>query len=125
MHRVIRQCRCIADLKLIGLLLDEMVHQGRDIIDPLSKGRDSDREHVQPEEQILPEPSILHHLQKILVRRCNDPDVHRDLLCSSHTLDLPMLQDDEARHRIAISYDTIRASLKKAERDALPPRETT
>ena len=39
------------------------------------------------------------------------------------TLDLPDLAEDEARHRIAVSYDTIRASLKRAERDALPPRE--
>ena len=39
------------------------------------------------------------------------------------TVDLAPLEADEARHRIAVSYDTIRASLKKAERDALPPRE--
>lgn len=39
------------------------------------------------------------------------------------TLDLAPLQEDEARHRVAVSYDTIRASLKKAERDSLPPRE--
>jgi predicted DNA-binding protein (MmcQ/YjbR family) len=30
---------------------------------------------------------------------------------------------DDARHRIAVSYDTIRAGLKKSARDALPPRE--
>jgi len=30
---------------------------------------------------------------------------------------------DEAAHRICISYDIIRASLKKADRAALPPRE--
>ena len=30
---------------------------------------------------------------------------------------------DEARHRLHVSYDTVRAGLKKAERDALPPRE--
>lgn len=40
------------------------------------------------------------------------------------SLALPGLDDDEARHRIAVSYDTVRASLKKSERDALPPRET-
>ena len=39
------------------------------------------------------------------------------------TLDLGPLDEDEARHRIAVSYDTIRAGLKRAERDALPPRE--
>ena len=40
------------------------------------------------------------------------------------TLDLDRTEADEARHRIAVSYDTIRNSLKKADRDALPPRET-
>ena len=39
------------------------------------------------------------------------------------TLDLVPLDADEARHRVAVSYDTIRASLKRSERDALPPRE--
>ena len=29
----------------------------------------------------------------------------------------------EARHRIVTSYDAVRASLKKSEREALPPRE--
>ncbi|MEM9796829.1 MAG: MmcQ/YjbR family DNA-binding protein [Pseudomonadota bacterium] len=32
---------------------------------------------------------------------------------------------DEARHRLAVSYDLVRASLKKAQRDALPVREAT
>ncbi|MEO0860410.1 MAG: MmcQ/YjbR family DNA-binding protein [Pseudomonadota bacterium] len=32
---------------------------------------------------------------------------------------------EEGRHRLSVSYDLIRASLKKAERDALPARETT
>ncbi|MDJ0827298.1 MAG: MmcQ/YjbR family DNA-binding protein [Rhodobacter sp.] len=30
---------------------------------------------------------------------------------------------EDARHRLTQSYDIVRASLKKAERDALPPRE--
>ena len=30
---------------------------------------------------------------------------------------------DEARHRVAVSYDIVRASLRKADRDALPQRE--
>jgi hypothetical protein len=30
---------------------------------------------------------------------------------------------ETARHRIHVSYDLVRASLKKAERDALPARE--
>jgi predicted DNA-binding protein (MmcQ/YjbR family) len=38
-------------------------------------------------------------------------------------LHLDRTEAEEARHRIAVSYDTVRAGLKKAERDALPPRE--
>lgn len=30
---------------------------------------------------------------------------------------------EELRHRLIVSYDLVRASLKKSERDALPPRE--
>lgn len=30
----------------------------------------------------------------------------------------------DARHRISVSYDLIRGGLRKAVRDALPPRET-
>ncbi len=30
---------------------------------------------------------------------------------------------DEATHRLGVSYDLVRKSLKKAVRDALPPRE--
>ncbi len=33
-------------------------------------------------------------------------------------------EPDEVLHRIGLSYDLIRASLKKAERDALPARES-
>ncbi len=40
------------------------------------------------------------------------------------SLDFAAIDEGEARHRIEVSYDTIRASLKKSERDALPPRET-
>ncbi|WP_298836926.1 MmcQ/YjbR family DNA-binding protein [uncultured Roseobacter sp.] len=34
-------------------------------------------------------------------------------------LDLPTLEEDEAQHRIAISYDTIRRGLSKSVREAL------
>lgn len=32
------------------------------------------------------------------------------------------LEEDELRHRLAVSYDTIRAGLPKKRREALPPR---
>ena len=37
-------------------------------------------------------------------------------------LPLPGTAPEEARHRIAVSYDTIRAGLPKKARDALPAR---
>jgi len=39
-------------------------------------------------------------------------------------LDLAALDEDEAAHRIAVSYDTIRDGLTKKARAELPPRET-
>ena len=45
------------------------------------------------------------------------------IVFDSTATDLDPLDPDEARHRIAVSYDTVRAGLKKSERDALPPRE--
>ena len=38
-------------------------------------------------------------------------------------LGIPGLDTDEARHRIAVSYDTIRAGLTKKAQSALPARE--
>ena len=38
-------------------------------------------------------------------------------------LDYARTELEEMRHRLAASYDAVRASLKKSERDALPPRE--
>ena len=33
-------------------------------------------------------------------------------------------QEDFARHRLGVSYDTVRSGLKKSVRDSLPPRKT-
>ncbi|MGR3541220.1 MAG: MmcQ/YjbR family DNA-binding protein [Hasllibacter sp.] len=39
------------------------------------------------------------------------------------SLPIPDLAEDEARHRLAVSYDAVRAGLPAAQRRALPPRE--
>jgi predicted DNA-binding protein (MmcQ/YjbR family) len=38
-------------------------------------------------------------------------------------LHLDSTSADEARHRIATSYDTVRASLRRSDREALPARD--
>lgn len=48
------------------------------------------------------------------------PYAHRSWV----SLALPDLDRDEAAHRVAVSYDTIRAGLTRAVRATLPPRET-
>ena len=39
------------------------------------------------------------------------------------SLSIPGLEHDEARHRLAVSYDKVRAGLPAAQRKALPPRK--
>ena len=69
------------------------------------------------------------------VVRCADNDMARMLIETGAAgkpayfrgawvrLDLADLDPDEAAHRIAVSYDTIRARLTKKAQAALPPRE--
>ena len=68
-----------------------------------------------------------------VVVRCADADMARMLIESKAAgkpayfrgawvrLDLPDLNPDEARHRVAVSYATIRAGLTKKAQAALPP----
>ncbi len=71
------------------------------------------------------------------VVRCADADMARMLIETGAAakpayfrgawvrLDLAALDPDEAAHRIAVSYDTIRAGLTRAVRATLPEREAT
>ena len=65
--------------------------------------------------------------------KCADADTARLLIEGGHARRAPYFHAswvrlpfdetnlDDARHRLGVSYDLVRASLKKALRDALPP----
>ena len=72
-----------------------MPGQGGDVGDPLPKRGQSEFEDVQPVEKVGPEPSRLHRLLEVPVRRRDDADVHADVRLPSHTPDLPVLQGPE------------------------------
>ncbi|WP_299962458.1 MmcQ/YjbR family DNA-binding protein [uncultured Roseobacter sp.] len=70
-----------------------------------------------------------------VVVRCADAEMARVLIDSGVAgkpayfrgawvrLDLPSLPADEARHRVAVSYDAVRAGLTKKAQAALPQRQ--
>ena len=46
-------------------LFQEIVHKDGNVVGPVAKGRQADRDDIQPVEQILAESSLLHHLANV------------------------------------------------------------
>src|SRR6059058_2018807 len=73
--------------------LDEVAHQGGNVLGPLAERRGLDREHVQPVVEIVPEPLLFHHPKEVAVRRGDEADVDLDRLRTAVPLELLLLQD--------------------------------
>src|SRR5437660_4848564 len=73
--------------------LDEVAHQGRNVLGPLAERRGMDREHVQPVVEIVPEPLLFHHPKEVAVRRGDEAHVDLDGLRTADPLELLLLQD--------------------------------
>src|SRR6267378_5216140 len=73
--------------------LDEVAHQGGNVLGPLAERRGLDREHVQPVVEIVPEPLLFHHPKEVAVRRGDEADVDLDRLRTADPLELLLLQD--------------------------------
>ena len=58
---------------LLAVLLEEVPDQEWNIVLAIAERRQLDRDHVQPVEQILAEPVLLHHLAEIDVGGGDDP----------------------------------------------------
>ena len=65
---------------LLAVLLDEVLHEQRNVVLAIAQRRQLHVDDVQPVEQILAEPSFLHQLPEIDVRRSDDAHVHLDRL---------------------------------------------
>ena len=57
---------------------EEMAHQIADILEPFAQGRQPDRHHVEPVEQILAEQALMDQLPEILVGGGDDPHIGAD-----------------------------------------------
>src|SRR5437016_2825891 len=73
--------------------LDEIAHQGRNILGPLAERRDMDREHVEPVVEVVPEALLFHHPQEVAVRCGDEAHVDLDGLRTADPLELLLLQD--------------------------------
>ena len=87
-----------AELKLLGLALDEVMHQGRNIFSSLPERRDRDGKNIEPEPEVFAKSPGGDHLLKISVCGRYNADVHRYGSCSSHAFDFFGLKDAQQPH---------------------------
>ena len=59
---------------------------------PHPQGRNRQRQHVQPVEQVFAERAVLHEVEQLAVGRGNDADVDLDRLAAADRLDGAFLQ---------------------------------
>src|SRR5262249_31751413 len=76
----------------LGMPMDEIVDQERDVGPSLAKRGHFEWKHVEPVEQVSSKGAISHGRLQIAVRRLNDPDVGPDGPAASHSLEFVILQ---------------------------------
>ena len=75
-----------------GNRADEVLHERRNVAGVLPEGRDPHDDHRQPVVEVLAETPLADLLTQVLVRGCDDPYVHLDLLVAAHAADAALLQ---------------------------------
>ena len=78
-------------LVLLAVLLEEVLHEQRDVVAPLAQRRQVDADDVQPVEEVLAEPPVLHLLLQVDVGRGDDADVDLDRLHAAEAHELALL----------------------------------
>jgi hypothetical protein len=78
--------------------VQEVRDEQRDVLAPVAQRRDVDPHHVQAEVEVLAEAALADALLEVLVRRRDDPDVHRHGLRPAHALELPLLEEAQQLH---------------------------
>src|SRR5687768_10616087 len=69
----------------------EVTHESGYVALPVAKGRQSDRNHVQPEEEVFPECALAHRACKVVICRSNDPDIDPYVAVPADAMDLTRL----------------------------------
>src|SRR5207244_9956604 len=70
---------------------DEVCHEERDVLPPLAKRREMDRDHVQAIEEVLAEHPVSDGLRDLAVRRGDQPHVDLDVARVADAADLALL----------------------------------
>ena len=78
---------------LVAVLVEEVLREQRDVVLALAQRRQLDGDDVQPVEEILAEPALLHHLPQVDVGRGDDPHVDLDRLHAAQPHELALLHD--------------------------------
>ena len=73
-------------------LLEEVLHEQRDVLAALAQRRQLHRDHVQPVEEILAERAVGDHLREVAVGRGDDAHVDLDRVRVADALELALLQ---------------------------------
>ena len=81
--------------QLFIILLEEIGREQVDVLLPVPKRRELDRDDVQPEEQVFPERLSFDFGGEILIRRRDEPCFHAMRLVSPHPFKFPLLQHAE------------------------------
>jgi len=62
----------------LGKLLQERLHQQRNVLSPIAQRRHMDRHHAQPEEEVLAEFALGDHPREVAIGGGHQPHVHLD-----------------------------------------------
>ena len=76
----------------LGQLLEEVLHEQRDVLEPVAERGQLDREDVEPVVQVLAEPAGGDGLGEVDVRRGDDPAIGLDRLGAADALEPPVLE---------------------------------
>ena len=103
-------------LVTLAVVVQEVLHQQRDVVAPLAQRRQVDREHVEPVEQVFAETPLAHGLAEVFVGRGHHAHVHPQRPGAADALDFPLL---EGAQQLALRHQTQRADLVEEQRAAV------
>ena len=108
-------------------MLEEVADQVGDVFAVFAQRRHTDREDVQPKEQVGPEPPGIYFRFQVPVRGGDDAHVHRDRRRAADALDGPLLQDAEEHYlrlgrQFADFIEENRPLMGQLEATGAPPR---
>ena len=101
-------------------LVQERLHQQRQIVAPVAQRRQADREHVQAVEQVFAQLALLHRFERIDVGRGDDAHVDRLLVPAAEAAEAALLQhaqqlDLRRRRHLADLVEKQRAAIGELE----------